>query len=76
MDSKQPGAKFSLATMLAPPLKLTKPSEYEKSSKLLTELKRFSVPRSDNGSGDRRVVDAVKRLDAMRKALDLFVEPS
>ena len=76
MDSKQPGAKFSLATMLAPPLKLTRPSEYEKSSKLLTELKRFSVPRSDNGSGDRRVVDAVKRLDAMRKALDLFVEPS
>jgi hypothetical protein len=62
--------------MLSPPLKVKKPSEvfYEQSSKLLEELKRFSVLRSDDGSGDRRVVDAVKRLDAMRKALS--EEPS
>ena len=40
----------------------------------MTELKHLSVPRSANGSEDGRVVDAVKKLDAMRKALS--EEPS
>jgi hypothetical protein len=41
---------------------------------LLTELKRLSILRSANGSGEGRVADAVKKLDAMRKALS--EEPS